>query len=37
MGKKFDRCITKVKKKKGIKSAFAICTASLKKKKRNNL
>ncbi len=32
MGKKFDRCIKKVSKKKGVKSAFAICNVALRKK-----
>jgi len=29
MPKKLDRCIKKVKKKKGIKSAYAICVGNL--------
>ena len=33
MPKKLDRCVKKVSKKKGVKSAYAICKSSLKKKR----
>ena len=36
MPPKLERCVKKVKKKKGVKSAWAICTASLKKKKKKH-
>lgn len=32
--KKLDRCVKKVKRKKGVKSAHAICNAALKRKRR---
>ncbi len=32
---KFERCVRKVKKSKGAKNPYAICHASLNKKKRD--
>jgi len=32
--KKFKRCVRKVSKKRGIRSAYAVCTASYKKSRR---
>ena len=32
MPAKLERCVKQVKKKKGVNSAYAICTAALKKK-----
>ena len=34
MPRKMDRCVSKVKGKKGMKNAYAICTAAMKRKKR---
>lgn len=34
MPKKLERCVKKVKKQKDVKSAFAICTATMKKSKK---
>lgn len=34
MPKKLERCVKKVAKKKSKKSAYAICTASLKKRRK---
>lgn len=31
---KLERCVKKVAKKKGVKSAYAICKASMKRKNR---
>ena len=36
MPAKLERCVKKVAKKKGKKSAWAICTASVMKKKKKN-
>ena len=34
MPAKLERCVKKVKGRKGVKNAYAICNASLGKKKR---
>lgn len=34
MPKKLERCVSEVSKKKGVKSAWAICKSSMKKKKK---
>lgn len=34
MPKRLERCVAQVKKSKGVKSAYAVCTASLKKSKK---
>ena len=34
MPKKLERCVRKVRKQKGVKNPYAICRASLKKKKK---
>ena len=34
MPKNLERCVKKVKAKKGIKSAYGICKAALKRKKK---
>lgn len=34
MPKKLERCVKKVSKKRGIRNAYAVCRASLKRKKR---
>jgi len=31
--KKFDRCVTKVKRKGGAKNAYAVCNAKMSRKK----
>jgi hypothetical protein len=31
--KKFDRCVTKVKRKGGARNAYAVCNATMGKKK----
>ena len=35
--KKFDRCVTKVKRKGGVKNPYAICNASMGGKSKSNL
>jgi len=34
--KKFDRCVTKVKRKGGGKNPYAICNASMSRKSKSN-
>lgn len=34
--KKFDRCVTKVKRKGGGKNPYAICNASMGRKSKSN-
>lgn len=34
MPKKLERCVEKVRKRKGIKNAYAICNASLRRRKK---
>lgn len=34
MPKKLEKCVAKVKQKKGIRNAYAICNASLDRKRR---
>jgi len=32
---KFDRCVTKVKRKSGAKNAYAVCNAAMGKKRKS--